>query len=91
MIDLRHLLVEQERQEEMRRNVEKQRLVKQALAAKPNPSRFYDPLLAGLGRSLTHWGVHLQARYSAMVEVPAGHYHEGKFVHETLSARTKVT
>lgn len=68
----------EERRKDMIREAEKRRLVKAVLAAQPKPNKFYDHLLAGLGRSLTGWGLRLQARYGAMVEIPSGYYQHPK-------------
>jgi hypothetical protein len=71
MIGLVNLLAEEERRKDMIRRAEKQRLIRAVKAAQPRPTRFYDGLLAGLGCWLTGWGVRLQARYGAMVEIPS--------------------
>jgi hypothetical protein len=71
MIGPVNVLAEEERRKDMMRKAEKQRLIKAVKAARPRPTRFYDRLLAGLGRSLTEWGVRLQTRYGAMVEIPS--------------------
>ena len=71
MIGLVNLLAEEERRKDMMREAERQRLIRAIKAARPRPKRFYDRLLAGLGRSLTGWGVRLQARYGPMVEIPS--------------------
>jgi hypothetical protein len=59
------LAYQEERRKDMMREAEKRRLVKAILAAQPRPSRFYAPVLVGLGRLLTGWGLRLQARYGA--------------------------
>lgn len=43
-------------------------VIRDLVAAQPQPPRFYGPLLAGLGRRLVIWGFRLEERYSAMVE-----------------------
>ncbi len=60
-----------ERSQDMIRKAERQRLIDTVLAAQPKPDRFYDPLLAGLGRVLTDWGLRLQARYDAGCDMAA--------------------
>ncbi len=60
-----------ERSQAMLREAERQRLIHTILAAQPQPDRFYDPVLAGLGRLLTDWGLRLQARYDAGCDMAA--------------------
>jgi hypothetical protein len=60
-----------ERSQEMIREAERQRLIHAILAAQPKPDRFYAPVLAGLGRALTGWGLRLQARYGASCDMAA--------------------
>ncbi len=60
-----------ERSQDMIRKAERQRLIDTVLAAQPKPDRFYDPMLAGLGRLLTDWGLRLQARYDAGCDMAA--------------------
>ncbi len=60
-----------ERSQAMIHRAERQRLIDMARAAQPKPDRFYDPLLAGLGRMLTDWGLRLQARYDAGCDMAA--------------------
>lgn len=90
MISLVDLLAGEERRKDMMREAERRRLVKAVMSAQPKPKRFYDRLLAGLGRSLTGWGVRLQARYGAIVEIPPGCYNQGKSDPKTLTAKTKA-
>jgi hypothetical protein len=71
MIGLVNVLAEEERRKDMMREAEKQRLIRAVKAAQPRPTRFYDRLLASLGRLLTGWGVRLQARYGPVVEIPS--------------------
>jgi hypothetical protein len=59
------LAYQDERRKDMMRKAEKRRLVKAILAARPRPNRFYAPVLVGLGRLLTGWGLRLQARYGS--------------------------
>ncbi len=60
-----------ERSQEMIRRAERQRLIDTILAAQPKPDGFYAPVLAGLGRVLTDWGLRLQARYDAGCDMAA--------------------
>jgi hypothetical protein len=56
-----------QRHRELLREAERNRLVRQALAGRERPQRFYCRALTWLGRRLVAWGWHLQARYG-----PAG-------------------
>ncbi len=60
-----------ERSQEMIREAARQRLIRTIMAAQPKPDRFYDRVLAGLGRVLTDWGLRLQARYDARCDMTA--------------------
>jgi len=57
--------------EEARREVQTQRLRRQAGAARPRSQRFYGAVLAGLGQQLVAWGASLQEGYSTEESTPA--------------------
>ena len=64
-------LDERMKEEQLRdifRDVHRRRVVRQALAARPAPSRFYTPALVQLGCWLVAWGGRLQARYGVIAE-----------------------
>jgi hypothetical protein len=59
------VLAHQERHKDILRKAERERLVRQALAAREKRERFYGPALIWLGRRLVAWGGLLQERYGA--------------------------
>jgi hypothetical protein len=54
---------------EIVRTAERDREIRTMLGAKAKAMRFYNPVLAGLGRRLVAWGYLLQLRYDPVVEV----------------------
>ena len=52
------------------RTAERDRQVSLMLSARAKPTRFYNPILASLGRWLVTWGYRLQLRYDPIIEVP---------------------
>jgi hypothetical protein len=62
-------VAEQHRQD-MLRAAEEQRHSAKALAARPQPARFYTPALVQLGGWLVAWGSSLQSRYSVIADAP---------------------
>jgi hypothetical protein len=54
-----------ERQREMLREAEKNRLVRQVQAGRGRQQRFYSRALTGLGSRLVLWGCRLQTRYAS--------------------------
>jgi len=71
MLDLSRMMVEEERYRDRVRQIERDRFARAVASNNQEQTRFYGQLLAGLGRSLTAWGLRLQARYGAMVETPS--------------------
>ena len=59
-----------ERVQELLRQVEQRRLVRQALAGRVVPDRFHCRALAGLGRKLVAWGRRLERRYGSEPALP---------------------
>lgn len=55
---------------ELLREVQKDRLVRQALAGRKARSPLHRRVLCWLGHWLVHWGSHLQQRYGAAVVDP---------------------
>lgn len=62
----------EQRLQDLRRDAEQWRLIRELEAARPRPRRFYRPALAGLGRRLVTWGSRLRAHDGPMVEVSRG-------------------
>ena len=77
MLDLARMMVEEERYKDRVRQFEHDRLARSVVSSSRKQSSLHCQLLAGLGRSLTSWGMRLQARYGAMTEVPAQYYQPG--------------
>ena len=65
MFTWNHILAQQARYEDLRREAERRRLVLQALAARPRQQRFWYRVMNRLGRRMVRWGQRLQQRYSA--------------------------
>ena len=64
------VVVRRERNEDLRREAERFRLVRQALAGRERHDRFYCRALTWLGRRLVAWGKRLQERYSVAAATP---------------------
>ncbi|UCC64918.1 MAG: hypothetical protein JSV36_07720 [Anaerolineae bacterium] len=62
-----------ERYKDIRREMERERLVRQALAGREKRGRFYGPALVWLGCRLVAWGRRLQESYGTAVEAPTLH------------------
>ena len=90
MVCPKDILFEEERRKDMIREAERRRMVKAVSAVQPTPHRLYGHFLAGLGRSLTEWGLRLQARYSARVEIPAGFERQAQFDQGAMAAKTRT-
>ena len=73
MIDQSRIIFEQERYNDMLREAEQRRAVRLALSQQSKRNGVCCYLLVALGRTLTALGVRLQARYGAMIELPAGY------------------
>jgi hypothetical protein len=71
MFNWLEVMVHQERHKDLLREVERDRLVRQALAGRAKRDHLHCRALIWLGRRLVAWGWSLQARYDAAVEVPA--------------------
>jgi len=72
MIDWRAIIVvQQERRQELLREAERHRLVRQAMAARETRDGIHYRILTGLGHRLVAWGCFLERRYGAVVEAPA--------------------
>jgi hypothetical protein len=65
MITWIDVLAHEKRYKDKRREAEKERLVRQALAAREKREHIYGPALRWLGRRLVTWGWRLQEPYSA--------------------------
>lgn len=91
MISLKDILFAEERRKDIIYEAERRRLVKAVLAAQSKPHRLYGHFLASLGRSLTDWGLRLQARYSAKVEIPVGYERQGQLDQGAMAAETRTT
>ena len=65
------LVQQQERNRDLLRDVEKHRLVRQALAGRQVRADIHCRALSWLGRHLEGWGCFLQQRYGVPVEAPA--------------------
>jgi len=59
------ILARQERYADLRREAERERLVRQVLAGRDTRNRFARQALTWLGQRLVTWGCHLQERYGA--------------------------
>jgi hypothetical protein len=60
------------------RTAEHDRQVSLMLSAKPRRARFYNPILASLGRRLVAWGYLLQLRYDPIIDMPVASHSQGK-------------
>ena len=67
MLRWTEFLAHQERYKDLRREVEKERLIQQMLAGCERRDPFYDRVLAWLGRRFVTWGWGLQERYGVAV------------------------
>ena len=65
MFDWNLVIAQRERQQELLREAERYRLVRQALAERGTRDRAWVRVLAWLGRRLVAWGQRLQERYGA--------------------------
>jgi hypothetical protein len=63
---------------EIVRTAEQDREIRILLGARAKPVRFYNPVLAGLGRRLVAWGYHLQLRYDPIIDVQIVSQSHGK-------------
>lgn len=70
MLNWRDVLVQQERHQDLLREAEQERLIRQAVAARERRDRFYSRALAWLGRQLVAWGWRLQQRCSTCPASP---------------------
>jgi hypothetical protein len=61
-------MVRQEQVKDWLRDLERERLVRLALAGRDRRARFYCQVLASLGRQMVTWGRRLQERYGAVIE-----------------------
>lgn len=64
-------LIHQERYQELLREAERYRLVRQARAGREKRDSFHCRALTWLGRRLVAWGWRLQERYGAATATPA--------------------
>ncbi len=64
------VLVQQERYKDIRREVERDRLVRRMLAGRERRNRFHHRALTWLGRRLIAWGRRLQEQYGARAATP---------------------
>ena len=71
MFSWNDVLAQQERYADLRREAERERLVRQALNGRERLARPYRHVLAWLGQRLVAWGWRLQIRYGA--RAAAGH------------------
>jgi hypothetical protein len=71
MFNWLEVMAHQERHKDLLREVERDRLVRQALAGRLKRDPFHCRALIWLGRRLVAWGCSLQERYGAAVEAPA--------------------
>jgi hypothetical protein len=62
--------VAKQRFADMVRTAERDHRASALLAARRAPKRFYNPLLARLGRRLVMWGYGLQLRYGQLADAP---------------------
>ena len=65
MFSWNDVLAQQERYVDLRREVERERLVRHALNGRERRARPHRHMLAWLGQRLVAWGWRLQARYGA--------------------------
>ena len=71
MFDWHEVIVQQERRQELLREAERHRLVRQALAGRETQDRIHCRALTWLGRHLVAWGCFLERRYGTPVETAA--------------------
>jgi hypothetical protein len=64
--------VQEQRRQDLLRDIERRRLIHTLKTARPRSAHFYSPALANLGRRLVVWGSRLQAHYGPVVEVSEG-------------------
>ena len=69
MFSWNDVLAQQERYVDLRREVERERLVRHALNGHEKRARPYRQVLTWLGQRLVAWGWRLQARYGARAVV----------------------
>jgi hypothetical protein len=60
------VLIQEARHQELLRQAERERLIRQALAGRKTSDSFYRRALTWLGRQLVAWGWRLQERYGAV-------------------------
>jgi len=70
MLSYTDFLASQEHYKDLRREVERYRLIRQVLAGRERRDRFHCRALTWLGRRLVAWGWRLQERYSAVAAAP---------------------
>ncbi len=83
-----HILVEAERRKDMIRHAKNRRINKHLTAIKSEQESAYHIVLLKLGRSLTAWGLQMQAKHSAIVEIPSGYIQTGQLAQKTLITET---
>jgi hypothetical protein len=73
MIGYRDLLMSQEHYQELRREADQERLIRQARAASARVIRLHGRALSWLGGQLVTWGQSLQVRYGATATLITRH------------------
>ena len=73
MLNYQDLLMQQMHYQELRREAEKERLLKRAAVRSTNPIHLHRQALGWLGSQLVVWGRSLQTRYGAPATLVSNH------------------